>query len=502
MMHALPAAIAQTVIDLKNKAHTRMTRSFPLAAKMSLEVGRIHLIGIGGIGMSGIAEILHNQGYQVQGSDVSENYNVERLRSLGIRVFIGHQEENVADAAVVVKSSAVKPENPEILAARKLRIPVLRRAEMLAEIMRLKICVAVAGTHGKTTTTSLTAAMFEAAGLEPTVINGGIINAYGTNAKVGKGDWMVVEADESDGTFTRLPLTVGIITNIDPEHLDYYGEFDTLKRAFYQYLDNLPFYGFGVLCLDHPEVQKLAAEVRDRRIVTYGLNPQADIQASNIRNVEVGQYFDVTIRKPNQDESITIADIYLPMHGLHNLRNSLAALAVAEELGLNAETIKKALNGFSGVKRRFTLTGTAKGVRIIDDYGHHPVEIMATLSAARQAVSSTGGKVIAVFQPHRYSRVASLFQDFCTCFNDADRVLVADVYSAGEAPLENISRESLIEGIRAAGHRHVSAMADPKQLAQQIHEIASDGDYVICLGAGNITYWAQTLPLELEKMSG
>lgn len=491
---ANPAAIAQTVINMKS-----VTKNYPVAAKMSLEVGRIHFIGIGGIGMSGIAEVLVNQGYQVQGSDVSENYNVERLRKLGVKVFIGHAEENVTEAAVVVKSSAVKEDNPEIIAARKQRIPVLRRAEMLAEVMRLKTCVAIAGTHGKTTTTSLTAAMFEAAGMEPTVINGGIINSYGTNAKVGKGDWMVVEADESDGTFTRLPLTVGIITNIDPEHLDYYGDFETLKKAFYQYLDNLPFYGFGVLCLDHPEVQKLAAEVKDRRLITYGLNPQADIQASNIRNEEIGQRYDVTIRKHGQ-EAREMKDVYLPMHGLHNLRNSLAAMAVADELGMSSEAIKAALAGFSGVKRRFTHTGTAHGIRVIDDYGHHPVEIAATLSAARQAVKTTGGKVIAVFQPHRYSRVSSLFNDFCTCFNDADKVLVADIYTAGESPIEGASKEALIAGIRAAGHRDVAAMADPKQLAQQIKEIASDGDYVICLGAGSVTYWAAALPGELESL--
>lgn len=489
----IPAAIAQTVINLKS-----VKKAFPVGAKMSLEVGRIHFIGIGGIGMSGIAEVLANQGYQVQGSDASESYNTERLRKLGVKVFIGHAEENVADAAVVVKSTAVKDDNPEITAARKHRVPVLRRAEMLAEVMRLKTCVAIAGTHGKTTTTSLTAAMFEAAGMEPTVINGGIINAYGTNAKVGKGDWMVVEADESDGTFTRLPITVGIITNIDPEHLDYYGDFDTLKKAFYQFLDNLPFYGFGVLCLDHPEVQKLAAEVRDRRIITYGLNPQADIVASNIRNEEIGQRFDVTLRTHGEEKEIK--DVYLPMHGLHNLRNSLAAIGVADGLGMGAEAIKKALAGFGGVKRRFTHTGTAHGIRIIDDYGHHPVEIAATLTAARQAVKATGGKVIAVFQPHRFSRVASLFQDFCTCFNDADHVLVADIYTAGEAPMEGITREALVEGIRAAGHRHVAAMADPKQLAQQIKEIAKEGDYVICLGAGSVTYWAAALPSELEQL--
>lgn len=475
-------------------------KTFPIRPTMSLDVGVIHFVGIGGIGMSGIAEVLHNQGYQVQGSDMSENANVERLRGLGVKVFIGQDASHVADASVLVKSTAVKMDNPEVMAARQRRIPVVKRSEMLAELMRLKMCVAIAGTHGKTTTTSLTATLFEAGGMEPTVINGGIINAFGTNAKVGKGEWMVVEADESDGTFTRLPVTVGIVTNVDPEHLDYYGDFETLKKAFHQFLDNIPFYGFAVLCIDHPEVQRLVAEIRDRRILTYGLSPQADIRAESLETTETGQRFTVTIRKPDGEDAV-LENITLPMHGLHNLRNALAAIAVVEELGMPVGSIRTALQAFEGVKRRFTLAGEVDGVRFIDDYGHHPVEIAATLSSARQAVKATGGKVIAVFQPHRYSRVKSLFNDFCACFNDADIVLVSEIYAAGESPIDGISQQSLVDGIRNAGHRKVMALESPDSLASQVKEIAESGDYVVCLGAGSVTYWANALPEQLKAIA-
>jgi UDP-N-acetylmuramate--alanine ligase len=485
----LPSSLAQTAI-----------RSFPIGATMSLDVGTIHFVGIGGIGMSGIAEILHNLGYKVQGSDASESGNVTRLRKLGITVHIGHKEENVQGASVVVKSTAVKMDNPEIAAARQLRLPVVRRSEMLAELMRLKMCVAVAGTHGKTTTTSLVASLFDAAGMEPTVINGGVINAYGTNAKIGKGDWMIVEADESDGTFTRLPITIGIITNIDPEHLDYYGDFEALKAAFYQFIDNLPFYGFGVLCIDHPEVQNLIGKIRDRRIISYGLSPQADVRARNVRIEPVGQYFDLVINDAQNESQVEIKDIYLPMHGEHNLRNSLAAIAVANALGMNIEAIRKALKGFEGVKRRFTHTGTVDGVTVIDDYGHHPVEIAATLSSARAAARASGGRVIAVVQPHRFTRVQSLFNEFCTCFNNADVVRIADIYTAGETPIEGIHKEALVEGVRNAGHRDVAVLESEKQLPEMIHGIAKSGDYVVCLGAGSITYWAQDLPKQLEAL--
>ena len=473
-------------------------KTLPLSATMSLDVGIIHFIGIGGIGMSGIAEVLHNQGYKVQGSDLSESANVERLRDKGIKVFIGQKAENILQADVIVKSTAVKEDNAEIIAAREMRIPVVKRAEMLAEVMRLKMCVAIAGTHGKTTTTSITATLLEAGGLEPTVINGGIINAYGTNAKVGKGEWMVVEADESDGTFTRLPISVGIITNIDPEHLDYYGDFETLKKAFAQFLDNLPFYGFAALCVDHPEVQKLAASVRDRRILTYGTSPQADIYADNIRGSATGQTFDLHMRKPLTEEDQTWHDMHLPMHGKHNLLNSLAAIAVAEELKMPMPEIKSSLAGFEGVKRRFTHVAEIDGYRIIDDYAHHPVEIAATLSSARQAVSESGGRVITVMQPHRYTRVESLFNDFCTCFNDADIVYVTPIFEAGEKPIEGISRESLVQGIRDAGHRNVMPIDAPDALALTIKNIAQKDDIVVCMGAGTISLWANALPEQLK----
>ena len=473
-------------------------KSLPISATMSLDVGIIHFIGIGGIGMSGIAEVLHNQGYKVQGSDLSESANVERLRDKGIKVFIGQKAENIEEADVIVKSTAVKYDNPEIIAAREMRIPVVKRSEMLAEVMRLKMCVAIAGTHGKTTTTSLTATLLEAGGLEPTVINGGIINAYGTNAKVGKGEWMVVEADESDGTFTRLPISVGIITNIDPEHLDYYGDFDTLKGAFAQFLENLPFYGFAALCIDHPEVQKLAASVKDRRILTYGTSPQADIRADNIRINTLGQTFDLYMSKSLTEEDQVWHDMHLPMHGEHNLLNSLAAIAVAEELKMPMAEIKKSLGGFEGVKRRFTHVGEVGGYRIIDDYAHHPVEIAATLSSARQAVEETGGRVITVMQPHRYSRVESLFEDFSTCFNDADIVYITPIFEAGEQPIDGISRESLVEAIRAAGHRNVMPIDAPENLAMTIKNIAQKDDIVVCMGAGSISLWANALPEQLR----
>ncbi len=467
---------------------------------MSLDVGIIHFIGIGGIGMSGIAEVLHNQGYKVQGSDLSESANVERLRAKGMKVFIGQKAENIAKADVIVKSTAVKYDNPEILAARELRIPVVKRSEMLAEVMRMKMCVAIAGTHGKTTTTSLTATLLEAGGLEPTVINGGIINAYGTNAKVGKGEWMVVEADESDGTFTRLPISVGIITNIDPEHLDYYGDYETLKKAFAQFLENLPFYGFAALCIEHPEVQKLAASVQDRRILTYGLSPQADIRATNVRYDTLGQTFDLHINKAFEEEEQVWRDVYLPMHGKHNLLNSLAAIAVAQELKMPVSEIKIALSSFAGVKRRFTLAGEFNGARIIDDYAHHPVEIAATLSSARQAVKESKDRVIAVMQPHRYTRVESLFTDFCTCLNDADTVLVTPIYEAGESPIAGISRESLVQGIKDAGHRDVQGVDAPEKLASTLKPLIQPNDIIICMGAGNISTWANALPAELSAL--
>lgn len=469
-------------------------RPFPVGKTMSLDVGTIHIVGIGGIGMSGIAEVLNNLGYSVQGSDLSESANVTRLRDLGITVHIGHEAAHVHDASVVVISSAVKGSNPEVAEARAMRIPVVRRAEMLAEIMRLKMTVSVAGTHGKTTTTSMVSAMFEAAGRNPTVINGGIINAYGTNAVLGKGEWMIVEADESDGTFIRLPSTIAVITNIDPEHLDHYGSFDNLRDAFKQFLDNLPFYGFGVLCIDHPEVQALMAKVTDRRIVSYGTSPQAQVRADNIRNAKDGQHFDVVL------SDRTIENVFLPMHGEHNLLNALAAISVALELGMDDADMVRGFAEFGGVKRRFTKTGEVNGITIIDDYGHHPVEIAATLSSARQAVEAEGGRVIAVVQPHRYSRVESLFEDFCTCFNDADTVIVTPIFEAGETPIEGITRDTLIKGIIGHGHQHVLALESETQLATLIAEHAQPHDFVVCLGAGSISLWANALPNQLAPL--
>ena len=464
---------------------------------LPLNIGTIHFVGIGGIGMSGIAEILHNLGYSVQGSDISDNANVQRLRGLGIKVFVGHQGANVEDAKVVVISTAVKADNPEVVAARAEMIPVVRRAEMLAELMRLKAAIAIGGTHGKTTTTSLVATMLDAAGLDPTVINGGIINSYGTNARLGEGDWMVVEADESDGTFVKVPSTISVVTNIDPEHLDHWKDFDQLREAFKNFVQNIPFYGFAVLCIDHPEVQALIGRVTDRRIFTFGFSPQADVRAVNVRTNIGDSVFDVVIRDRVDSQERVIKDVRLPMVGDHNVSNSLAAITVALELGIPDEKIVSAFDGFTGVKRRFTKTGEVDGVTIIDDYGHHPVEIKAVLKAARQA---TKNNVIAVVQPHRYSRLHDLFEDFCTCFNDADSVIVADVYEAGESPIEGASRDALVEGMRNRGHRHVSALEGPDKLAEVIAEKAKEGDLVVCLGAGSISAWANALPAQLESL--
>lgn len=464
---------------------------------LPLNIGTIHFVGIGGIGMSGIAEILHNLGYTVQGSDISDNANVQRLRDLGIRVFVGHQAANVEDAKVVVISTAVKPDNPEVVAARADMIPVVRRSEMLAELMRLKAAIAVGGTHGKTTTTSLVATMLDAAGLDPTVINGGIINSYGTNARLGDGDWMVVEADESDGTFVKVPSTISVVTNIDPEHLDHWKNFDQLREAFKNFVQNIPFYGFAVLCIDHPEVQALIGKVTDRRIFTFGFSPQADVRAVNVRT-EIGQStFDVVIRERVDSAERVIRDVRLPMVGDHNVSNSLAAITVALELGIPDDKIVSAFDGFTGVKRRFTKTGEVDGVTIIDDYGHHPVEIRAVLKAARKA---TENNVIAVVQPHRYSRLHDLFEEFCTCFNDADSVIVADVYEAGESPIEGANRDALVEGLRNRGHRHVAALEGPESLAGMIAKEAKPGDLVVCLGAGSISAWANALPAQLEAL--
>jgi UDP-N-acetylmuramate--alanine ligase len=465
--------------------------------KMPRNIGPVHFIGIGGIGMSGIAEILHNQGYTVQGSDVSVNPNVQRLRDMGIKVEIGQSGDNLGLAEVVVISSAIKKDNPELMEARARALPVVRRAEMLAEIMRFKTAIAIGGTHGKTTTTTLVAALLDAGNLDPTVINGGIINAYGTNARLGGGEWMVVEADESDGTFVKLPADVAVVTNIDPEHLDHYGDFEGVKKAFHQFVENVPFYGFAVMCLDHPIVQSLVGEIRDRRVITYGRNPQADVRLIDVENQDGVQTFSVEIRDRIRQTQLRIDGLELPMPGIHNALNATAAIAVADQLHVPAEAIRKGLKGFSGVKRRFTKTGEAGGVTVIDDYGHHPVEIAAVLKAARQ---SARRDVVAIVQPHRFSRVQDLFDDFAACFNDADTVLVAPIYAAGEQPIEGVTNEELVNRIRARGHRDARVLAGPEDLTAILAERTAAGDYVVCLGAGNITQWAAALPAQLAAV--
>ncbi|NIE79674.1 MULTISPECIES: UDP-N-acetylmuramate--L-alanine ligase [Asaia] len=466
---------------------------------LPLSIGTIHFVGIGGIGMSGIAEVLHMLGYKVQGSDISENANVLRLRKLGIVVAIGHDEGNLGAAQVVVTSTAVKKDNPEVLAARARLIPVVRRAEMLAELMRLRWAVAIGGTHGKTTTTSLVACVLEQAKLDPTVINGGIIEAYGTNTRMGSGDWMVVEADESDGSFLRLPAVIAVVTNMDPEHLDHWGTAEAMQAAYDQFVSNIPFYGFAVLCIDHPAVQQMIPRLSDHRIVTYGFSPQADIRADKLITDRLGATFEVVITNRTRKTTRRAGPFRLPMLGQHNVLNALAAIAVASEMDISDETIRLALAGFRGVKRRFTRCGDFNGITVIDDYGHHPVEIAAVLRAARQAGARD---VIAVVQPHRYSRLQALFSDFCTCMNDAGTVIVTDVYAAGEAPIEGFSRDTLIEGLRASGHRSVVPLPGPEHLAEMINAIAKPGDFVVCLGAGTITNWAHALPGQLAALNG
>ncbi|MET3352977.1 UNVERIFIED_ORG: UDP-N-acetylmuramate--alanine ligase [Xanthobacter viscosus] len=465
--------------------------------KLPSGLGSIHFVGIGGIGMSGIAEVLHNLGYEVQGSDVADSANVKRLRDLGIKVMIGHAAANVDDADVVVVSSAIKRDNPELVAARAKRLPVVRRAEMLAELMRLKSCVSIAGTHGKTTTTSMVAALLDAGNFDPTVINGGIINAYGTNARLGDGNWMVVEADESDGTFLKLPTEVAIVTNVDPEHLDHFKTFDKVQDAFKTFVENVPFYGFAVMCIDHPVVQALVGRIEDRRVITYGENPQADVRLVDVDLKGGITRFGVVFRNRAGETVHEISGLKLPMPGKHNALNATAAIAVAHELKVPDDKIIEAIASFGGVKRRFTRTGEWNGVTVFDDYGHHPVEIAAVLKAARAA---SEGQVIAVVQPHRYSRLASLFDEFCTCFNDADHVVVAPVYAAGEAPIEGADRDHLVQGLIAHGHRSVTALDGPEKLAEVVGALAKPGDYVICLGAGSISGWAYALPGDLAAL--
>lgn len=465
--------------------------------KLPRDIGPVHFVGIGGIGMSGIAEVLNNLGYSVTGSDVSDSANVKRLRDKGVKIAIGHKAENINGADVVVVSSAIKRDNPELAAARANRLPVVRRAEMLAELMRLKSCVAIAGTHGKTTTTSLVALLLDAGGLDPTVINGGIINAYGTNARLGAGDWMVVEADESDGTFLKLPADIAVVTNIDPEHLDHFRTFEAVQDAFRTFVENVPFYGFAVMCTDHPIVQALVGKFEDRRILTYGENPQADVRLADLDHLNGESRFSVLFRGRDGKTSRKIEKLSLPMPGRHNALNATAAIAVAHALGIKADVIRKALAAFGGVKRRFSRVGEWNGVGIIDDYAHHPVEIAAVLRAARE---SAKGKVIAVMQPHRYTRLHDLFEQFCTCFNDADAVIVAPVYPAGEQPIPGADRDALVTALRSRGHKQAVPLEGPDKLAPLIKSLAKPGDYVVCLGAGSITQWAYALPAELKAL--
>ncbi|WP_299668261.1 UDP-N-acetylmuramate--L-alanine ligase [uncultured Ruegeria sp.] len=457
------------------------------ATKLPQDVGPIHFVGIGGIGMSGIAEVLLNLGYRVQGSDLKTSKITDRLASLGAEIFEGQSAENLQNAAVVVVSTAIKPGNPELDEARAQGLPVVRRADMLAELMRLRSNIAIAGTHGKTTTTTMMAELMVAGDFDPTVINGGIIHAYGSNARMGQGEWMVVEADESDGSFNRLPATIAIVTNIDPEHMEHWGDFDQLRDGFHEFVSNLPFYGLAVCCTDHAEVQALVGRITDRRVRTYGFNTQADVRAENLTYKGGVAHFDIHL----QYEDKVIEGCTLPMPGDHNVSNALSAVAVARHLGMKASEIRDALANFGGVNRRFTKVGEIDGVTIIDDYGHHPVEIAAVLKAARQA---TEGRVIAVHQPHRYSRLSGLFDDFCTCFNDADVVAIAEVFAAGEDPIEGADRDALVEGLIRHGHRHARAILDESDLERLVREQARPGDMVVCLGAGTISAWANGLP--------
>ena len=471
-----------------------------------LDIGALHFVGIGGIGMSGIAEVMHDLGYRVQGSDAVDSANVGRMRALGIAVQVGHAADNLGDAEVVVVSSAIPADNPEVAAARARALPVVRRAEMLAELMRLKRAIAVGGAHGKTTTTSMIAAMLDSAGFDPTVINGGIIEAYGTNARLGGGDWMAVEADESDGSFTRLPATIAVVTNIDREHLDFYGDFNRLRQAFHTFVENIPFYGLAVLCIDHPEVEAMAGRIADRRIVTCGFSSRADLRAVDPRPTADGVRFDAVIgrrlagRGARGERRISGLELRIP--GRHNVQNGLAALAIGQEMGLDDDGLRAGLASFAGVGRRFTEVGAAHGVTVIDDYGHHPVEIAAVLATARERLAMRGGgRLVAVAQPHRYTRLRDLFDSFCACFDDADAVIVADVHAAGEAPIEGFDRDRLVAGLRARGHPRAVALPSPEALPATVRGLTRAGDLVVCLGAGSVTRWANALPGALRKLA-
>lgn len=463
--------------------------------QMPRDAGNFHIIGIGGIGMSAIAEILMAKGFTVQGSDQKDSANVQRLRAMGIRVFIGHDPVNLIGAQCVVISTAVKDGNPELEAARRKNLQIIRRAEILAELMRLYATVSITGTHGKTTTSSLASHVFAAAGLDPTVITGGIINEWGSNARLGKGDWMLVEADESDGTFTRLPTQIGVVTNVDPEHLDYFKSVNNMHREYAMFFKNIPFYGLAVTCIDHPVardmVEALGLRRDGRRLLTYGVRDDADLRLMGLQADGHISQFDFDMSNRVRGGARRAQGWRLPFLGQHNVLNALAAVAVATEVGITDEQIRTGLASFSGVKRRFQLTGTWNGVSIFDDYAHHPVELLSVLEAAK---SGARGRVIAVVEPHRYSRVRDLFGDFCTCFAPADRVLIMPLYSAGEAPIDGIDEQSLADGIRATGHPSVEALDDTAALVASLRATAREGDMVICAGAGTSTEWAHALP--------
>ena len=469
----------------------------PVTTRVPLDIGAIHFIGIGGIGMSGIAEIMHNLGYKVQGSDAADSANVKRLRAMGITVYVGHDAKNLKDAHAVVYSSAVKSGNIEFDEARRLALPLVRRAEMLAEIMRLRSCIAIAGTNGKTTTTTLVAALLDAGGIDPTVVNGGIINAYGTNARLGAGEWVVVEADESDGTFLRLPATVAVVTNEDPDHLDFYGTFDNMRDAFQRFVENVPFYGFAVLCTDHPEVQAMVGRITDRRMITYGFNAQADARAVNVSFAEGVSHFDMVFTDRRKNTQARLEGLRLPMPGEHNVQNAIAAIVVARQLGVADAVIARALASFRGVGRRFTKVGEVGGAAIIDDYAHNPFKIAAAVRAARQAYQ---GPIVAVVQPHRYTRLRDTFEQFATCLNDADVAVIAPVYAAGEAPIAGIDRDSYAEALRAHGHRHVITIDGEDDLAKAVAPYVKPGAAIIGVGAGSITGWMHNLPQKLEGL--
>ncbi|QCE32227.1 UDP-N-acetylmuramate--L-alanine ligase [Acetobacteraceae bacterium] len=465
---------------------------------LPFSVGILHFVGIGGIGMSGIAEAFHLLGYQVQGSDQKENANTERLKKLGVPVFIGHQKEHVTKADVVIVSTAIPAENPEIKEARQRLLPIVKRAEMLAELMRLRWSIAIGGTHGKTTTTSLIAAVLEEGKLDPTVINGGIIEAYGTNTRMGKGDWMVAEADESDGSFLRLPAVVAVVTNMDPEHLDHWGTAEAMEAGYDQFVSNLPFYGFAVLCIDHPNVLKMIPRLSNHRILTYGFSPNADIQGINVKADTHGSIFDVVVKRRDGSKPQQIGPFHLNMFGRHNVLNALAAVSVAMEMDIPPTVLQKSFEKFKGVQRRFTRVGNWNGAEIIDDYAHHPIEIQAVLEAARQAGAR---RIITVMQPHRYSRIKELFNDFCACLMKSDIVMISDVYAAGEKPIKGAEKDDLIEALKIQGHRHAIPFSSEEELPSLIYKTAKEGDYVMCLGAGTITKWAHDLPEQLKNFS-